>query len=72
MKSPNMTGQVIVRKRRTIMIWKKRRMKISRMSVVRRRMMKVSGMTMTKGSGARRKNRMIASDLVSYLKNEYI
>ena len=59
-----MTGPVSVRKRRMIMIWKKRRMKISRKSVVRRKMMKVCGMmtTRTEGSGARRKNRMIASD----------
>ena len=58
-----MTGPVTVRRRRANMIWKKRRMKNSRMSLVRRRMMKVCGMTTrTKGSGARRKNRMIASD----------
>jgi hypothetical protein len=38
-----MNGPVSVRKRKTNMIWKKRRMKISRMSVVRRRMMKVCG-----------------------------
>jgi hypothetical protein len=56
---------------RANMIWKKRKRKISKITAVSGKMMKACGMKKRRTPGARRNHRLIASDLVIYLNNDY-